>query len=72
LLGLPRVFVSIASAVILACAVLPLHEACRVLMTTMTATYLAGVYGKSVLGGVMGDFLGATICIAEVPADSYL
>ena len=23
-------------------------------------------YGKSVLGGVMGDFLGATICVLEL------
>ena len=29
-------------------------------------TYVAGAYGKSVLGGVMGDFLGATICMLEV------
>ena len=29
-------------------------------------TVLAGLYGNSVLGGVMGDFLGATICMAEL------
>ena len=27
---------------------------------------LAGLYGKSILGGVMGDFLGATICMLEL------
>ena len=27
---------------------------------------LAGEYGRSVLGGVMGDFLGATICALEL------
>ena len=29
-------------------------------------TIAAGAYGQSVLGGVMGDFLGATICFLEV------
>lgn len=28
--------------------------------------YLAGAYGAYVLGGVMGDFLGASICITEI------
>ena len=29
-------------------------------------TIAAGTYGQSVLGGVMGDFLGATICVLEL------
>ena len=29
-------------------------------------TFVAGEYGRSVLGGVMGDFLGATICCLEL------
>ena len=29
-------------------------------------TIAAGAYGQSVLGGVMGDFLGATICVLEL------
>jgi cobalamin synthase len=63
-----RVLVSAATAVIVATVVLPWHQACRALVATSVATYFAGAYGKSVLGGVMGDFLGATICITEVLA----
>ena len=33
---------------------------------TALGTLIAGEYGKSVLGGVMGDFLGATICMLEL------
>ena len=29
-------------------------------------TIAAGAYGQSILGGVMGDFLGATICVLEL------
>ena len=67
LLGFARVLFSAASAGVVSCAVLPLHDACRVLMAALAVTCVAGAYGQSVLGGVMGDFLGATICMAEVP-----
>ena len=33
---------------------------------TAVGTIVAGAYGQSVLGGVMGDFLGATICVLEL------
>ena len=38
----------------------------RVLAATAVGTIAAGAYGQSVLGGVMGDFLGATICVLEL------
>ena len=38
----------------------------RVLAATAVGTIVAGAYGQSVLGGVMGDFLGATICVLEL------
>jgi cobalamin synthase len=47
-------------------AVLPAGAATRVMLAVAVGTWCAGIYGKSVLGGVMGDFLGATICVIEV------
>ena len=38
----------------------------RVLAATAVGTIAAGAYGQSVLGGVMGDLLGATICVLEL------
>ena len=43
-----------------------LSAALRVLAVTAVGTFLGGQYGQSVLGGVMGDFLGATICMLEL------
>ena len=34
--------------------------------TTLLFGHLAGGYAERILGGVMGDFLGATICLSEV------
>lgn len=35
-------------------------------------TVLSGMYGNAILGGVMGDYLGATISIAEVSVYAVL
>ena len=66
LLGLARVAAAFAFAAAVSLAVLPPHEAVRALAVVAVATPLAGFYGQSIIGGVMGDFLGCTICIAEV------
>ena len=66
LLGLPRVLFALGSAAALSYLTLPLAIAHRVLLVGGVGTYLAGAYGQSVLGGVMGDFLGATICMLEL------
>lgn len=66
LLGVWRVLVALVTAVAIAYSVLPPEAAARVLIATGVGTIIAGQYGQSVLGGVMGDFLGATICILEV------
>mmetsp|Transcript_91973 Transcript_91973/g.134418 ORF Transcript_91973/g.134418 Transcript_91973/m.134418 type:complete len:395 (+) Transcript_91973:11-1195(+) len=66
LLGIYRVLFSILSSALVAVVVLPLQGAVRVLLTTAICTVISGKYGVSVLGGVMGDFLGATICIIEL------
>ena len=54
------------SAMIIAFGLLPVDAALRVLAATAVGTIAAGAYGESVLGGVMGDFLGATICVLEL------
>ena len=51
---------------IIAFGLLPVEAAMRVLAATAVGTIAAGAYGESVLGGVMGDFLGATICVMEL------
>ena len=66
LLGRTRVALAVATAVTVATAVLPPGPALRALLATAVGTFVAGEYGRSVLGGVMGDFLGATICCLEL------
>lgn len=66
LLGMPRVFFALASAQVVSFIVLPADKASSVVVAGAVATVLAGMYGNSVLGGVMGDFLGATICMTEL------
>ena len=51
---------------IIAFGLLPVEAAMRVLAATAVGTIVAGAYGQSVLSGVMGDFLGATICVLEL------
>ncbi|KAL7440265.1 hypothetical protein ACHAXH_005129 [Discostella pseudostelligera] len=36
------------------------------IVTVLSLAHLAGTKGEYLLGGVMGDFLGATICICEI------
>lgn len=38
----------------------------------MIVTIFAGMYGNAILGGVMGDYLGATIAVAELAVYSTL
>ena len=66
LLGFKRVIGAIVVGALLAYGLLPSQEATCAVCTTAVGTVLAGLYGKSVLGGVMGDFLGATICVLEL------
>jgi hypothetical protein len=66
LLGPFRVAFALLSAVAIAFALLPAGPAGRALAATAIGTLVAGEYGRSVLGGVMGDFLGATICCLEL------
>jgi len=40
--------------------------ATTLMAAVLVAAHLAGGYGTYLLGGVMGDFLGATICVTEL------
>ena len=66
LLGPGRVVFALLSAAAIAFGVLPRGAATRVLSVTAIGTFAAGEYGRSILGGVMGDFLGASICLLEL------
>lgn len=66
LLGFPRVVFALASAAAFSFLVAPAKEAMVIVVVGWSATIVAGAYGNSVLGGVMGDFLGATICMTEL------
>ena len=67
LLGPYRVLFAIASAICIAFAALHVTAALRALSVVGVGTIVAGEYGRGVLGGVMGDFLGATICMSGKP-----
>ncbi|CAK0790466.1 unnamed protein product [Prorocentrum cordatum] len=66
LLGLPRTAFAVVSATAVAFVLQPPGHAARAVAAGCGVTVAAGMYGNSVLGGVMGDFLGATICMAEL------
>ena len=66
LLGFWRVFVAASAAAAVSFLILEPFSATVALAAGAIATSLSGTYGNSIIGGVMGDFLGATICITEV------
>lgn len=63
--GPARLAASCLSAAAIAFAILPAKRAAAVLGTVSFCTVFAKWYSFSVLGGVMGDFLGATTCVTE-------
>lgn len=67
LLSPGRVVFAVASAAAIAIAVL--GTSARVLaigLMLLLAICFAAFYGNSIIGGVMGDYLGATICLTEL------
>jgi nicotinate-nucleotide--dimethylbenzimidazole phosphoribosyltransferase len=44
----------------------------RMIVLVLVFSELSGYYGRYKLGGVMGDYLGATICLTEVSVLSFL
>ena len=72
LLGVKRVAFALASTAGCAYGLLAPAAAARVLAVAAVGTALAGLYRRSALGGVMGDFLGAPICILELAVYSTI
>ena len=66
ILGIFRVVFAVLSASMVAIACLPAEKVIYALITFALCTVISGLYGTSVIGGVIGDFLGATICMTEV------
>lgn len=62
-----RVLAAVGTAVLVALGAYGLTaRAASVLLVAALGTACAGAYGNSVIGGVMGDFLGATVCLLEL------
>lgn len=51
-------------------AVLGLHKAAIVWATVLLVTIASGYYGTAIIGGVVGDYLGATIQVRSVASES--
>ncbi len=66
LLTPPRLAFATASTAALLLAVLPAAQATAVAVTVLLAALLSGYYGNLVIGGVVGDYLGATIAVTEL------
>ncbi len=66
LLTPPRLLLATASTILVPLWLLPQDKALLVLGTVLLTTVMAGQYGTYVIGGVVGDFLGATIQVTEV------
>ncbi|CAM9643209.1 unnamed protein product [Discosporangium mesarthrocarpum] len=65
LLGPWRTMVSCILAAAITFSTLPQDKAFLSLGVGIVASWLAGAYGRHVIGGVMGDFLGCTIAVTE-------
>lgn len=61
LLSVPRLLFSTGTAVLVPLAVLGLHQAAVVWVTVLVVTVSSAYYGNAIIGGVVGDYLGATI-----------
>ena len=66
LLTPPRLLLGTLSAIFIPYCTLGLERALILYATVLVVTILSGYYGILVLGGVVGDYLGATIQVAEL------
>jgi nicotinate-nucleotide--dimethylbenzimidazole phosphoribosyltransferase len=70
--SIPRVVVALLSGLCISVALYGWHDSCYLFATLVFSVIFSGLYGRRILGGVMGDFLGATICITELAMLSTL
>lgn len=66
LLTLPRLAWATATTLGVLWATLPAAQVAAVCATVLSITAASAYYSSSVLGGVVGDYLGATIAICEL------
>jgi len=66
LLTLPRMLLGTVVAVAVPFYLLSNVQAVAVCLTVGLVTVASAMYGNAILGGVMGDYLGATISVAEL------
>lgn len=62
----PRVFFAIFYCFVVAASLYGLVLATVLILAVLSMAHLAGTKGEYLLGGVMGDFLGGTICACEI------
>ena len=67
-----RVFFAILVSYAIATALYGPETAVGLVVVVLAISHLAGAWGTHLLGGVMGDFLGATICVTELVVLSLL
>lgn len=66
LLTVPRLLLATGLAAAVPYIALGPVQALMVYGTVLVVTICSGLYGNSIIGGVIGDYLGATIQVAEV------
>lgn len=62
----PRLLLGTLSTAAVLAAALPPAQAATAAAVVLAVTLASGYYGTLVLGGVVGDYLGATIAVAEL------
>lgn len=66
LVSIPRVFSSLLFSFAVTAALYGPVMSAKLIVAVWLFAECAGSYGRSKLGGVMGDFLGGTICLVEL------
>lgn len=66
LVSISRVILSFVFCYMVTAILYGSHIAIQILLMVWIYTEIAGWYGRNKLEGVMGDFLGGTICLAEL------
>jgi len=61
-----RVIFALLFCVALSTVMYGIETAFGLMIAVFALSQMAGIYGDKVLGGVMGDYLGATICLCEL------
>jgi len=66
LLTIPRLFVGTLVSIAVPLVLLPWEQALQVYLVVLVVTVASSYYGNLIIGGVIGDYLGATIQVCEL------